>query len=63
MGVRGGVRSFFDEIFPSAKRRAQLRNSILNAMEALIVHVGVRKELKLVRLYKSFQKFTMAKAL
>lgn len=36
---------------------------ILDATEAVIVHAGVRKELKLVSLDKSFQKFTMVKAL
>lgn len=33
------------------------------AMEAVIVHAELRKELKLARLRKSFQKFTVVKAL
>lgn len=36
---------------------------ILDATEAVIVHAGVRKELKLGRLDKSSQKFTTVKAL
>lgn len=49
-----------EEIFPSYKR-IQLGNLILNALGA-VVHVELRKELKLVRLLKYWQKFTMGKS-
>lgn len=49
-----------EEIFPSCKR-IQLGNLILNALGA-VVHVELRKEVKLVRLLKYWQKFTMGKS-
>lgn len=50
-----------EEIFPSCKIN-QLRNLILNAMEGVIVYMELKKELKLFRLFKYFQKFTMGKS-